>query len=308
MIKLISKATVVCTLSFLASHTNAMHESSMVSQFFKDFPVPLPIALKLFQEESNKQNTKETVENLARARACLLKTLKSPTAIIVSYLNGYDQETIKAMELLISLEGKKKFFDLELVDHLLPHGADINASTFKQISPLLVAIANQNTEYAQALIARRANVNLPFNGLSPLICALKFYNFDIVQVLVENNVFIDERTPNTGSTPLMVAAITPKSNKAIALLVAAEADTSLKNDNGHTALVLAKDQGNKAAVRLLKNPEKTKAQALQNPLYTKSIELRNRVALQQKLNAAQTPNVYHFIGNREINPRGSKKY
>lgn len=308
MIKLISKAIVTFIVSFLASHTTAMNESSVVSQLFKDFPVPLPIALKLFQEESNKQNAKETVENLAHARACLLKTLKSPTAIIVSYLNDYDPETIETMELLIISEGKKISFDIELVDHLLAHGADINASKFKQISPLLVAIANQNTKYTQELIARGANVNLPFNGLSPLICALRFYNFGIVQLLVENNVFLDERTPHTGSTPLMVAAIKPQSKKAITLLVAAGADTSVQNHNGHTALVLAEDQGNKAAVRLLKNPEKTIAQSLQDPLYTKSIELRNRVALQQQMKAAQTPNLYNFIAHREINAHGSKKH
>ena len=70
-------------------------------------------------------------------------------------------------------------------------------------SPLMLAAINGLTEVCKQLIAADADVNKP--GWTPLHYAATKGHLDIMDLLLENNAYIDAESPN-GTTPLMMAS------------------------------------------------------------------------------------------------------
>lgn len=102
-------------------------------------------------------------------------------------------------------------------------------------SPLMLAAFQGLTTICKKLIDADADVNKP--GWTPLHYAAAKGHRDIMNLLLENNAYIDAEAPN-GTTPLMMAAEygTPD---AVKLLLDAGADAQLKNALGMTALAFA---------------------------------------------------------------------
>jgi uncharacterized protein len=102
-------------------------------------------------------------------------------------------------------------------------------------SPLMLAAINGLTEICQQLISKDADVNKP--GWTPLHYAATHGHLEVMNLLLENNAYIDAASPN-GSTPLMMAASygTPM---AVKLLLEAGADPMLRNDLGLSAIDFA---------------------------------------------------------------------
>lgn len=116
-------------------------------------------------------------------------------------------------------------------------------------SPLMLAAINGLTEVCKQLIAADADVNKP--GWTPLHYAATKGHLDIMNLLLENNAYIDAESPN-GTTPLMMAAQygTPE---AVNLLLNAGADPLARNGQGLKALDFAIRADRPDAIRLLKD-------------------------------------------------------
>ena len=116
----------------------------------------------------------------------------------------------------------------------------VEVRTAQDESPLMMASLKGETDFVRKLIARDADVNKP--GWAPLHYAATGGHLDVMELLLENNAFIDAESPN-GTTPLMMAAMygTPA---AVKLLLDAGADVGMVNKLGLTALDFAR-RGNR---------------------------------------------------------------
>jgi len=116
-------------------------------------------------------------------------------------------------------------------------------------SPLMLAAINGLTEICKQLIAADADVNKP--GWTPLHYASTKGHLDIMNLLLENNAYIDAESPN-GTTSLMMAAQygTPE---AVKLLLQAGADPLVNNSLGMTAFDFATSADRPDAIKLLKD-------------------------------------------------------
>jgi ankyrin repeat protein len=110
----------------------------------------------------------------------------------------------------------------------------------KDESPLMIASLKGQTEIVRRLIARDAAVNK--TGWTPLHYAATGGHLDVMQILLDENAYIDAESPNK-STPLMMAA-KYGSPAAVKLLLEAGADPKLRNELGLGAIEFAQ-QGNR---------------------------------------------------------------
>ena len=102
-------------------------------------------------------------------------------------------------------------------------------------SPLMLAALHGLLAECQGLIERGADVNKP--GWAPLHYAATNGHLSVMQLLIDENAYLDAESPN-GSTPLMMAAHygTPS---AVKLLLESGADPTLKNSLGLSAIDFA---------------------------------------------------------------------
>jgi uncharacterized protein len=112
---------------------------------------------------------------------------------------------------------------------------NVDIRTPKDETPLMIAALKGQLDFVKELIARGADVNK--TGWTPLHYAATGGHLDIIQLLLDQNAYIDAESPN-GTTPLMMAA-QYGSAAAVKLLLDAGADPSLKNQLGLTAINFA---------------------------------------------------------------------
>ena len=102
-------------------------------------------------------------------------------------------------------------------------------------SPLMLAALHGLLAECQGLIEKGSDVNKP--GWAPLHYAATNGHLAVMQLLIDENAYLDAESPN-GSTPLMMAAHygTPS---AVKLLLESGADPTLKNSLGLSAIDFA---------------------------------------------------------------------
>lgn len=124
---------------------------------------------------------------------------------------------------------------------------NVDVRTDHDETPLMMACLRGQIDIARKLIARGADVNK--TGWTPLHYAATSGNVAIIQMLLDENAYIDAESPN-GTTPLMMAAMygTPE---AVKLLIDSGADPTLKNQLGMTAQDFATRGSRKDAAALL---------------------------------------------------------
>lgn len=124
---------------------------------------------------------------------------------------------------------------------------NVDVRTDHDETPLMMACLRGQIDLARKLIARGADVNK--TGWTPLHYAATSGNVVIIQMLLDENAYIDAESPN-GTTPLMMAAMygTPE---AVKLLIDSGADPTLKNQLGMTAQDFATRGSRKDAAQLL---------------------------------------------------------
>jgi hypothetical protein len=124
---------------------------------------------------------------------------------------------------------------------------NVDTRTDHDETPLMIACLRGQADMARKLIGRGADVNK--TGWAPLHYAATSGNVAIIQMLLDENAYIDAESPN-GSTPLMMAAMYGTSD-AVKLLLDSGADPTLKNQLGLTALDFAKRADRKDAAELV---------------------------------------------------------
>ena len=112
---------------------------------------------------------------------------------------------------------------------------DLNALNAQGESPLMLASLKGQLELVDHMVKKGADVNKP--GWTPLHYAATNSHLPVIRLLLENHAYIDAVSPN-GSTPLMMASMYG-SPAAVKLLLDEGADALLKNQQGITALQFA---------------------------------------------------------------------
>lgn len=135
---------------------------------------------------------------------------------------------------------------------------DINALNRAGESPLMLAIITDQEALARQLITRGAAVNK--HGWAPLHYAATKGNIAIMQLLLDQDAFIDTEAPNR-TTPLMMAAQYSGSEKAVQFLLQQGADPWAKNQLGMTALDFARRGSNPGIIQTIQNAQRQRQPA-----------------------------------------------
>jgi ankyrin repeat protein len=135
---------------------------------------------------------------------------------------------------------------LDIARLLLDNGADVNAKdrANHNKTPLYYAIENNHNNIVQLLIARGADINNVSDSHTGFMAAIVYNNNEAIDILINAGANINEHG-EIGYTALHFAS---RDNNLVAAqkLLAAGADRTLVNNNGKTALDLAKTDAMKA--------------------------------------------------------------
>ncbi|MGD0015899.1 MAG: ankyrin repeat domain-containing protein, partial [Verrucomicrobiia bacterium] len=145
---------------------------------------------------------------------------------------------------------------IEIMELLLAAGADPSAQDSRLFgTPLHHAVIGGNTDAVRCLLRHGCSVNMRDNyGATPLHSAAIGQNADtnMVKTLLEAGADIDAPTATEGETPLMWAAVFSQQIAALQFLIQSHADVNKTDNQGWTALMLAKSAEKDEAVKILK--------------------------------------------------------
>jgi ankyrin repeat protein len=129
------------------------------------------------------------------------------------------------------------FGQTDVADILLEKGANVDFINYiDSTTPLHVAVRGGNTDIVNLLVARKANVNSVTNfGESPLHMAASLGDTDLVKLLLDSGAYIHAREKIFGDTPLHSAAYRGQTDVADILLEKG-ANIHAVNEKGETAL------------------------------------------------------------------------
>jgi ankyrin repeat protein len=139
---------------------------------------------------------------------------------------------------------------------LLNRDANVNATTYEGITPLMYAVQNEHLEVCKILLLNGADPNInPNNGVPALITAVKTGNLEITELLIRKGAKVNSRD-DKGITSLMYASAFNMYTLAD-LLIYYDADVNLTDNDGNTALLVASYYGNTDIVNLLIDKQST---------------------------------------------------
>lgn len=126
--------------------------------------------------------------------------------------------------------------NVEIVQALLAHGADVNAKeSARGQTALMWAMAERHPELARVLIERKAEVNArSTSGFTPLLFAARQGDVESARILLEAGAKVNDAAPEEGS-PLVVATYSGHEQLALFLLEKG-ADANAADAYGITAL------------------------------------------------------------------------
>lgn len=141
----------------------------------------------------------------------------------------------------------------DAVELLLEHGADIEAKTSFGHTPLLSSIRWDRLDVTKFLIEKGANVNAATElGRTPLIISAVEGNLEIARLFLDNDADINIKEYNYNRTALHFAALYGQLD-IVAALVEKGANVNEKDAAGKTPLDYANRYGHEKVARLLKS-------------------------------------------------------
>jgi ankyrin repeat protein len=139
----------------------------------------------------------------------------------------------------------------EIAALLLDAGFDVNQPTAAGSSYLNDAALKGQRKMVQLLLEHGARIDARnADGGTPLHDAALGGSTEVIGLLLDRGAQIDARELQSGATPLMLAASLGRL-EAILVLLQRGANTSLRDNNGHSALDRARETENPAAIRAL---------------------------------------------------------
>lgn len=146
-----------------------------------------------------------------------------------------------------------KLGDVEAVKMFLDKGNDINKIYDKGFTLLFYAIKNDRThKIAKYLLSQGANPNLQSKGMSPLMYAVGYRNYTILQELINHKAELNYVSIKKESA--LMYAIGTRDAKSLQLLLDGGADPKMKIFDNQTAIDLAKEENNRAILEVLNLP------------------------------------------------------
>ena len=154
---------------------------------------------------------------------------------------------------VFSLVNTEKFVNLysdgtpQEIEFSIQSGANVNAKYERGYTPLMIAAMNNNNpEVIKVLIKAGADINAkfkytPFNGFTPLMWAIgenNNNNPEVIDALIHAGADVNVKN-ESGTTPLMIAAIRSNNPEVIKVLIQAGADVNAKNEIGFSPLMWA---------------------------------------------------------------------
>lgn len=156
--------------------------------------------------------------------------------------------------LLVFAAGRNKKAAVQL---LLNAGAPVNAYGGQGDSALIRAVSEDRRDVVKILLDAKASVNVrgskAYLGASPLFLASSIGSIEIVDMLVSSGADVNLANLQ-GVTPLMDAAY--GSLAMVKLLLKHGAKPGLRDENGHTALKIARQEGQSEIFKILKLAQK----------------------------------------------------
>lgn len=144
--------------------------------------------------------------------------------------------------------------DIEMVKILFGEGAMPDASSGKGWTALMIATVEGRVEVVRALLEHGAQANASNNrGLTALRLAVSMDETEILRALLDAGADVNLKD-NEGRTALMQAA-DENIQGSLKVLLGAGADPSLKDNREQTALMIARAKGHSKIIKLLKEAE-----------------------------------------------------
>ncbi|KAM6488289.1 ankyrin repeat-containing domain protein [Trichoderma sp. SZMC 28011] len=140
---------------------------------------------------------------------------------------------------------------IDVVEHYLQKGTDVNALDQNGYTPLISASESRQFEVAKLLIEHGARIDAQDGeGATPLLKAVASGFVELVQVLIDKGADIEGRGKSSSKTPLLAAASTGHAD-VVRLLIDHGAQIEAKTGRDSTALLLASEKGHTDVVQLL---------------------------------------------------------
>lgn len=139
----------------------------------------------------------------------------------------------------------------EIIKLLLNKGSDVNTKDNREQTVLHKAVSLGNLEITKLIVAKGIDANLKNEfGHTALHIAIQFGNIDLIKYLIKNNANVNIQDIE-GMTPLHSTTANGAYPEIIQILLSQGADRTLMNNNGKTALDIAKEMGNKKMITIL---------------------------------------------------------